>query len=88
MNHAVPESDVIKKEIRDFLSTMDNTKTDLLKDDSLIFQEGFIESIGLIQLVVFLEDRFGFVTSDDDLIEENFQSLNAITSLILKKLTR
>ena len=41
--------------------------------------------MGFIMLITFIEDEFGIKTSDADLIEENFESINAITSYILRK---
>ena len=36
-------------------------------------------------LISFLEEEFGIRTQDSDLIEENFESINAITDFIQKK---
>jgi len=36
-------------------------------------------------LITFIEDEFDFKTSDADLVEENFESINAITGYILRK---
>ena len=36
-------------------------------------------------LITFLEEEFGIKTVDSDLIEENFESINAITEFIKRK---
>ena len=36
-------------------------------------------------LITFIEEEFAIKTSDADLIEENFESINAITSYISRK---
>jgi acyl carrier protein len=41
--------------------------------------------MGFIMLITFIEEEFALKTSDSDLIEENFESINAITSYILRK---
>jgi acyl carrier protein len=56
-----------------------------IQDDSLIFKEGYFDSMGFIMLITFIEEEFALKTSDADLIEENFESINAITSYILRK---
>lgn len=59
-----------------------------IQDDSLIFKEGYFDSMGFIMLITFIEEEFSLKTSDSDLIEENFESINAITSYILRKTTK
>jgi len=41
--------------------------------------------MGFIMLITFLEEEFGIKTVDSDLIEENFESINAITEFIQRK---
>ena len=41
--------------------------------------------MGFIMLITFIEDEFNIKMSDADLIEENFESINAITAYILRK---
>jgi acyl carrier protein len=43
--------------------------------------------MGFVLLITFLEEEFGVKTVDADLIEENFESINAITDFIVRKLT-
>jgi acyl carrier protein len=41
--------------------------------------------MGFILLITFLEEEFAISVGDADLIEENFESINAIVAYILKK---
>jgi acyl carrier protein len=36
-------------------------------------------------LITFLEQEFGTKTLDSDLVEENFESINAITGFVARK---
>ncbi len=81
-----PEIRSMKYDIKQFISSIGYMEATMIKDDTLIFQDCLIESIGLIQLVSFLEEKFGIQTSDTDLIEENFESVNAIVKLIQDKM--
>jgi len=56
-----------------------------IQNDSLIFKEGYFDSMGFIMLITFIEEEFEIKANDADLIEENFESINAITSYILRK---
>ena len=44
-----------------------------------------MDSMGFIVLITFLEDEFKIKTVDADLLEENFESINAITGFIAGK---
>jgi acyl carrier protein len=57
-----------------------------IEDNTLIFQEGFFDSMGFVLLIDFIETKFGIRTNDEDLVEENFESINAISSYISRKL--
>jgi acyl carrier protein len=36
-------------------------------------------------LISFLEEEFGIKTNDNDLLEENFESINAISDFVTRK---
>ena len=55
-------------------------------DDPLVSPGGLIDSIGLHQLITFLESQFGFEVDDLDLIPENFETFAALTSYVEHKL--
>ena len=67
-------------------NTFNNGKN--LREDTLIFKEGIFDSMGFVLLIDFLEDNFNIITQDADMVEENFESINAITAYILKKQAR
>lgn len=60
---------------------------DISEDESL-FENGFLDSFGIVSLVVFLEDTFDIHLNDDDLSEENLASVAAITNTVVLKLSR
>jgi acyl carrier protein len=53
-----------------------------LADDTSLLENGVIDSLSLLRLVVFLEERFGIAVGDADLLPENFSSVNAICAYI------
>ena len=53
-------------------------------DDSLL-EKGIIDSTGIIQLVTFLEKEFNIKIENQDLLPENFESINSITALVKKR---
>ena len=52
-------------------------------DDSLL-TEGIIDSLGLIELVAFIEESFHIILSSDDLKIENFESIKILCDHIRK----
>lgn len=44
-----------------------------------------IDSLGVMEVVAFVEERFGIDIGDDDLLSDNFGSLEAMASLIDRK---
>ncbi len=79
-------SSVIKEQVRKFIVETTYVPSPDVKDDTLIFVKGFFDSMGFIQLIDFLAENFAVKTDDSELMEENFESVNAITAFIERKL--
>jgi acyl carrier protein len=76
---------VVKEKVRSYIIQSVHVDSNKIKDSSLIFKEGFLDSMGFIVLISFLEEEFKIRTSDSDLIEENFESINAISDFVIRK---
>ena len=81
----------LKKVLRKYLLKelldrhQDNLKTKLADDTSLI-TSGLINSLKVMRLVNFIEDRFLISVVDETLQLENFDSIDAISDLVSRKL--
>lgn len=51
-------------------------------DDSTPLLEGIIDSLGLMQLVAFLEEEFGTEIEDADITAEHFRTIADIETLV------
>lgn len=78
----------IRQKVNQYVLQETFAEKNKIQDDSLIFKEGYFDSMGFIRLITFIEEEFGIKISDEDLTEENFESINAITSYILRKKTK
>lgn len=76
----------IKEKIHQFINENSYTDPGNIHQDTLIFKEGYFDSMGFITLITFLEDEFHVKTEDRDFIEENFESINAIAGYVNQKL--
>lgn len=74
-----------KNKIRDYIleSTFDDVEN--ITDDTLIFEKGVLDSMGLLFLIEFLKEEFGVTTNDDELVVENFESINNIVTFLESK---
>jgi acyl carrier protein len=50
-----------------------------LSDNDSFLEKGLIDSTGVLELVSFLEGKYGFEVQDKELVPENFDSLSAVT---------
>lgn len=50
-----------------------------------LLADGVIDSHGLMELVGFIEQRYGIKVADADLLPENFQSIERIEAFIARK---
>lgn len=57
-----------------------------LQDDQDIFEMGFVNSLFAMQLVLFVENEFGFALDNEDLDIDNFRTISAIANLVQRKL--
>jgi acyl carrier protein len=76
---------MIKEKVRNYVLQAVYAEKEKIKDDSLIFKEGYFDSMGFMVLISFIEEEFGIKTNDTDLLEENFESINAISEFIIRK---
>jgi acyl carrier protein len=76
----------IKNIIRDYVIETTYASPDQVKDDSLIFAEGIFDSMGFVLLINFIEETFRFKAKDSELLEDNFESINAMARFVESKL--
>ena len=57
---------------------------ELTRDDELLL-EGYIDSLGIIRLVAFMEEEFGMPVPPEDVTIENFRSVAVIAEYVLER---
>jgi acyl carrier protein len=50
-----------------------------------LLESGILDSLGILDLVAFVEQNFGIVLTDDELVPENFQSIEHLTGFVQSK---
>lgn len=59
----------------------------LLTEETPLISQRILDSLQIFQLVTFLEQRLGFEVEVEEMLLENFASINAITALMHKQRT-
>lgn len=57
-----------------------------LDPDEDLLEQRVIDSMGILKLVVFLEKTHNIKMMDEDIVPENFQSLNRISRFVEQKM--
>jgi acyl carrier protein len=77
----------IEQSVRAFI-----TENFMLSDSDLeisstesFLEKGLIDSMGVLEIVDFIENEFGFSVSDEDLLPENLDSIQLITAFVTRK---
>jgi acyl carrier protein len=77
----------VEREVREFVVKnflYGDDDTGLGKTDSFL-DRGIVDSTGVLEIVNFLESRFGLTLRDDELVPENLDSIEKIARFVLRK---
>jgi acyl carrier protein len=80
-------SDAIKSQVRafiveNFLFGDDSTP---LGDEQSLIESDMVDSTGILELVSFLEERFGVAMADADIVPANLDSIARIAAFVARK---
>ena len=71
-----------RRKIMDFF--VEKGKADGLSLDSDLFEDGFVDSLFALEIVVYLEDTFRVKIKNRDITEENFRTIDNIAALVAR----
>lgn len=60
---------------------------DSLKEDTSFEEKGIIDSTGILDLILFLEETYGIKVEDNEVVKGNFDTLEKIAQYLKKKLS-
>ena len=81
------ELDSILSDLREFIARnfLFSDKGYTYGDDASFLESGIIDSLGIIELVTFVEKTYGVSVADNELLPENFDSVAKLGSYIPNK---
>lgn len=68
--------------LENFLFSSDPSQLEL--DDSFL-ERGLIDSTGMLEVIMFLEETFGVKVEDEEMVPANLDSVNKIAALVQRK---
>ena len=78
-----------KDRIRQFVLenfVFEDNSSDLQDSDSFL-ENGIIDSTGVLELVLFVEETFGIDVADEEVVPENFDSVKALGAYVSRKIS-
>jgi len=57
-------------------------------DEDPLLRTGIIDSLGILEVVVFIESEFGITIADAELVPESFESIATMSRFVDEKLGR
>jgi acyl carrier protein len=54
-------------------------------DEASFLEEGIVDSMGIMELVLFVEEQFGITVEDEELVPDNFDSVSRLGAYIRAK---
>ncbi len=62
-----------------------STDTSLLGLDESFLERGLIDSTGMLEVILYLEENFDVKVADNEMVPENLDSVNRIAAFIERK---
>jgi acyl carrier protein len=80
----------IKESIRVFvyeISAANDLEVEVEDDESLIFA-GILDSLSILNLLSFLDEKFGIVLNGNEINPSNFETINLIHSFVAERINK
>ena len=68
--------------LEDYLFTDDESA---LSDNTSFLEEGILDSMGILEIIMFLDDNFDVKVADDEMVPENLDSIANLMAYIQRK---
>ena len=66
------------------LFTDDGSK---LADNASFLETGLLDSTGILEIILFVEETFGIKVTDDEMVPDNLDSIDALVAFVERKQT-
>ncbi|HEX8033364.1 MAG TPA: acyl carrier protein [Ktedonobacterales bacterium] len=81
---------LIRDQIRDFITQNflynGNGTTAQLDNGASLLEQGIVDTTGVLELVLFVEETYAFSVDQNDLLPENFDSIDNLAAYVARHL--
>jgi acyl carrier protein len=77
--------DQIRTAIHDYVVSNFMFGTADVDDDASLIGEGVLDSMAVLEMVLFVEEQLGVAVSDSEVLPAHFDSVNALASFVVSK---
>lgn len=57
-----------------------------VSDEDSLLEQGTVDSLGVLEIVGFIEKQFGFTLSDEEMVADHFDSIASMARFVREKL--
>ena len=79
------EADAIEHEVRQFISENFILEGEGPSRDDSLTGAAILDSMGVLELIMFVEDRYGFKVPDEDAVPANLDSIRRIAEYVAQR---
>jgi len=80
------EAILVRKQIRDYITENFLFGSNSLGGEDSFLEHGVVDSTGVLELVLFVEETFGITVEDEEILPENFDSIKSLVEYVTAKL--
>lgn len=78
--------DTVSEKIKSFIwKNFPLARKRSIHNDDLLLEGGIIDSLGVLNLVSYVEEEFQISVSDDDLVPDHFRTIGHLADFVLKR---
>ncbi|CDZ26462.1 MULTISPECIES: acyl carrier protein [Neorhizobium] len=80
-------AEAIENSVREFIAENFLFRADAqVSNNQSLLESGVIDSTGVLELIAFLEQTYGITVADEEIVPENLDSIDNMTSYLSTKL--
>lgn len=78
-----------RQQLRSFIleNFLDGANAEQLADDTSLERSHIVDSARMMELILFVEETFGFEVDNEEALPENFDSVNNLVGYVSRKLS-
>ena len=80
-----PKSEIKQFILGNYLFTNDESA---LADDDSLLKKGIVDSTGMLELIMHIEEKYGIKVAEDEMVPANLDSVVLITAFLERKLAK